>query len=74
MMRPLYYVVSALSLLSVFALHFIWPQALFLLVIIIPYICLGIYDIYFTSHNVLINYLVIDHIRYIVEFIQPEVQ
>lgn len=73
-MRAVFYIISAISLLLVFTLHFYWRPALYLLIVIIPYIVIGIYDIYFTTHNVLINYPVIGHLRYMLEFIRPEVQ
>lgn len=73
-MRKAFYWLSVLSLLLVMGLQFIWPHAWYLLIIIIPYIAIGIYDIYFTTHNVLHLYPVIGHLRYMFEFIRPEIQ
>lgn len=50
-----------------------WPSVLWFLIIVIPYIALGIYDMTHL-HNILRNYPVIGHLRYLFEFIRPEIQ
>ena len=47
--------------------------ALYALIVVLPLIALGMYDIA-SSHNVLSNYPVIGHLRYIMEFISPEIR
>jgi len=74
MMRRVFFIVSFLSLLAIGLIYFIWPPVLYFLILLIPYIAVGIYDVYFTTHNVLRIYPVIGHFRYIFEFIRPEIQ
>ncbi len=72
-MRKFFYFSSVLSLLAVALLSLFWPHALWLLCIIIPYIALGLYDLS-THHNILRNYPVLCHFRYMFEFVRPEIQ
>jgi len=74
MMRRLFFYTSFASLLLVFLLQFIWPPAPYILIIVIPYILLGIYDAFISTHNVLRLYPVVGHFRYMFEFIRPEIQ
>lgn len=73
MVRLLFYVFAILSIAFVFIGSFFWPNIHILLFFIIPIILLGIYDIR-SKHNVLRNYPVIGHLRYMFEFIRPEIQ
>ena len=73
-MRWLYYTISIVSSLLVFIIYQFWPPIIYALFIIIPYILIGIHDIRSVSHTVLRNYPVIGHLRYILEFIRPEIQ
>jgi len=73
-MRWLYYTISIVSSLLVFIIYQFWPPVIYALFIIIPYILIGIHDIRSVSHTVLRNYPVIGHLRYILEFIRPEIQ
>ncbi|MDF2368501.1 FMN-binding glutamate synthase family protein [Sneathiella sp.] len=72
--RKIFFAISALGLLLVFAIHFFWPPVVWFLWLLIPYIALGLYDMHFAEHNVLRNYPVIGHLRYALEFISPEIQ
>lgn len=40
----------------------------------IPYILIGLHDVFASKHAILRNYPVIGHLRYILEFIRPEIQ
>jgi len=73
MVRSIFYIFSILALLLVGILYPFWSHSLYLLIVIIPLIVLGIYDIN-CRHNVLRNYPVIGHLRYMFEFIRPEIQ
>lgn len=73
MVRTIFYFSAILALLLVAGLYPFWHQSLYLLIAIIPLILLGIYDIS-CRHNVLRNYPVIGHLRYMFEFIRPEIQ
>lgn len=73
MARKIFFWFSGLSLLAIGLIYFIWPPVLYFLFFIIPYIAIGVYDLN-TVHNVLRNYPVIGHLRYMFEFIRPEIQ
>jgi glutamate synthase domain-containing protein 2 len=61
--------VAILTIAHIYNIHFpiIW-------LFVLAFFALGIYDMYFTPHNVLRNYPVIGHFRYMLEFIRPEIQ
>ena len=73
MMRAVYYGVSALVLAVIGAVYVFWHPIAWLLVLAVPYILIGLYDIN-SPHNVLRNYPVIGHLRYMMEFISPEIR
>lgn len=50
-----------------------WQPALWLLIPVLGLVALGVYDI-LCKHNVLSNYPVIGHLRYMLEFIRPELR
>lgn len=72
--RKLFYFILILSLLAAFCLRPWWQESLYLLLLIIPYAALGFYDHFFSTHNVLRNYPVFGHVRYLFEFVRPEIQ
>lgn len=65
---------SAILLVFTIITSFFHPAFLLLLILVIPYIALGVHDMYFSTHNVLRNHPVIGHLRYLFEFIRPEIQ
>jgi hypothetical protein len=73
MWRIVFYFASAFALALDGILAIMYPSALYALIVIVPLIALGIYDIA-SSRNVLSNYPVIGHLRYIMEFISPEIR
>jgi len=73
MPRIIFYWISITALAAVAGLYWVWPPVLFLLLLVVPYIGIGIYDIR-SRHNVLGNYPVIGHLRYFFEFIAPELR
>ncbi|MDA3913772.1 MAG: FMN-binding glutamate synthase family protein, partial [Oleiagrimonas sp.] len=74
MLRLSFYILSVLSLLAVAILAPFYPGALYFLLLIIPLIGIGIHDVTRAHHNVLTNYPVIGHLRYMMEFISPEIR
>lgn len=72
-MRKVFYLLAIVSCLAITVLHFKWPAALWAFTIVIPLIALGVYDVN-SNHNVLRNYPIIGHLRYMFEFIRPEIQ
>ncbi|MCA0404397.1 MAG: FMN-binding glutamate synthase family protein [Proteobacteria bacterium] len=73
MWQRLFYLISLLIIILVAGLSLFWPSLVFLFFIIIPLILLGISDSQ-SHNNVLYNYPVIGHIRYLMEFISPEIR
>src|SRR5699024_1739599 len=73
MARTIFYWVSALAVLVTVALGLVWSWAWWVLAVVLLLIAVGIYDI-FSRHNVLTNYPVIGHLRYMLEFIRPELR
>lgn len=71
--RKLYFAFSFVSLALVAMIYFVWPPVLWYLAIILPIIILGIFDMH-STHNVLRLYPVVGHLRYMFEFIRPEIQ
>ena len=72
--RNIFFILSGISLFFTITLGLIWPATLWLLLLIIPLITLGIYDINQRRHTLLRNYPIIGHMRYILESIRPEIQ
>tara|TARA_B110000503_G_scaffold143697_1_gene247195 strand:+ start:323 stop:1897 length:1575 start_codon:yes stop_codon:yes gene_type:complete len=73
-MRYAYYIISVVSLLLVLAIYQIWTPIIWSLIIIVPYILIGIHDVFSIKHTILRNYPVIGHFRYMLELIRPEIQ
>lgn len=62
-------------ILSLFILRaFVWGHANWIPVLLAPLIVIGIYDLLQTKHTILRNFPVLGHIRFILEFIRPEIQ
>ena len=72
--RTMFFIISGVSLLLSTTLGLIWPPIWWLLLLIIPLVALGIYDISQHRHALLRNYPVIGHMRYVLESIRPEIQ
>jgi glutamate synthase domain-containing protein 2 len=73
MARRVFFIFTFLSLALITGCAFIWPPVLYFLIIVAPLIALGIYDLR-SHHNILKNYPVVGHLRYLFEFIRPEIQ
>ncbi|MEJ2058960.1 MAG: FMN-binding glutamate synthase family protein [Gammaproteobacteria bacterium] len=73
-MRIPYYFSLAVLWTGVAVLATFWRPALYGLWFVVPYTLLGLYDILLSNHNVLRNYPVIGHLRYMMEFISPEIR
>ena len=70
-----FYVISCfVGPLLILFLSWLWPPVLWLFVLVVPYILIGIYDITQIKRTVLRIYPVIGHIRYLFEYIRPEIQ
>jgi glutamate synthase domain-containing protein 2 len=60
--------------LLILVLSWFWPPVLWLFILVVPYIFIGLYDITQKKRTVLRIYPVIGHIRYLFEYIRPEIQ
>lgn len=73
-MAKTFFVWSAyISFIFVLLLSFIHIQFGYLFILVIPYIAIGVHDLY-STHNVLRNYPFLGHFRYMFEFVRPEIQ
>ncbi|WP_217272023.1 FMN-binding glutamate synthase family protein [Sphingopyxis sp. BSNA05] len=70
----LFFIVSIGGILAIALLQLLWPPILWLLLLLVPFILIGTYDLTIAKHNVLHNYPVIGHLRYMLEFISPEIR
>lgn len=72
--RKIYYGLTCIGLPLTLLIGLFWSPALWLLILLIPYAVVGLYDILTTKHNVLNNYPVLGHFRYMLEFVSPEIR
>ena len=73
MMRIVFYYVSAVLLVGVGLLAWAYPHAIYAVPFVVVFVAVGFHDIG-SPHNVLRNYPVIGHLRYMMEFISPEIR
>jgi len=73
MWQKQFYIIAVFVFLVLFGLTWVWPKSAYFFIILIPIFILGIVDT-FSLNNVLYNYPVIGHIRYLMEFISPEIR
>ncbi len=73
-MRNEFTVFSFFSLLIVTVIaYFWWPPIRWLLVVLIPLILLGIYEMSQTKHAIMRNFPILGRGRYIMEFLRPKI-
>ena len=73
-MRRQWYLGFGLVLLSFFLLLVMLHDTLWFLVLLTPLVLLGAYDILQKKRTILRNFPVLGHMRYILEFLRPEIQ
>lgn len=73
MVKRIYLAISVLSLTIIGLVAPLWPGVLYFLIIVTPFVTIGLFDIT-SSQNIRRNYPVIGHLRYLFEFIRPEIQ
>lgn len=74
MMRRVFYFTSLSGLAAICVGSVFWPPAVYFLIILIPYIVVGLVDVFSRKHTLLRNYPVVGHFRYLLESIRPEIQ
>ena len=68
------FIISATIILALLVTWtIIWPPAIWSMVIIVPIIIVGIYDMLQTKHSITRNFPVFGHIRFLLEEIRPEI-
>ena len=72
--RQYFPIISILVVAITLALGNLWAPFLWLFVVIVPVICLGVYDLFQVTHSVTRLYPVIGHFRYMLEKVRPEIQ
>jgi len=70
-MRTPFIVCSAIALLLVFLLGILWSPGFYLLVLVLPLICVGIYDMVQTEHSLWRNFPLISRGRWFMEWMRP---
>jgi len=73
-MRRQWYLGFGIVLVGVFLFLVMLHDAIWFCVVIIPLAALGIYDLVQKKHSILRNFPILGHMRYILEFLRPEVQ
>lgn len=73
-MRRQWYLGFGVILMLIMLRAVVWQHADWIPVLLIPLVIIWIYDITQTNHTILRNFPVLGHIRYILEFIRPEIQ
>jgi len=74
MVRKLFVILSLVVSLTTLILASFWPDAWWWFVIILPLIGLGLYDMVQRKHTIMRLYPVIGRLRYVFEYIRPEIQ
>ena len=73
-MRRKWFLGFGLILLSIFYIFLMLNDIRWFFGLLAPLIILGIYDYFQTKHSILRNFPVLGHIRFILEFIRPEIR
>ncbi len=64
MVRKFFAATSILLIAATIVLGIFWPRAFWLLVVILPLVALGLYDVVQRKHTILRIYPVIGHLRW----------
>ncbi|MDF1795540.1 MAG: FMN-binding glutamate synthase family protein [Coxiellaceae bacterium] len=73
-MRKAFYWSSLICLIAILVCGYFWPWVYYFFIPWVPITLIGVYDIHWSKHLVTRNYPVIGHLRYMFEFIRPEIQ
>jgi glutamate synthase domain-containing protein 2 len=70
-MRKLFIILSATLLLSIFLFSLIWKPILWFLILVLPLVILGIYDMFQKHHSISRNFPVVGRVRFLMETLRP---
>ena len=73
MVRNIFWAASLATLVGIGLLASRWPRAWLLLLLVLPIIARGAYDIVQTRHAILRNFPIVGHFRYLLEQVRPEI-
>ena len=73
MVRRIFLYFSLIIVVFVYVLCGIWPEAVWVLVIVLPVIVVGFADMFQTRHAIRRNFPIIGNFRYLLEFFRPEI-
>lgn len=71
--REQFILISAASLVGVGCISTVWKPILWTLIVILPLVLLGVYDLLQKQHSILRNFPVVGHFRYLLEEFRPEI-
>src|SRR5476651_2583053 len=72
-MRKLFIISSVIIVAMLTAWSLVWPPAVFSLVIVGPFIILGIFDLFQKKHSIVRNFPVFGHLRFLMEELRPKI-
>jgi glutamate synthase domain-containing protein 2 len=72
-MRKLFIISSVIIVAMLTAWSLIWPPAVFSLVVVGPFIILGIFDLFQKKHSIVRNFPVFGHLRFLMEELRPKI-
>lgn len=72
--RIWYYLISIIAIAAIVAISFVWEPVLWFMLLVGPLFLLGLYDILQSRRNILRNYPVWGHWRYLLLLIRPQIQ
>ncbi|NKI26648.1 FMN-binding glutamate synthase family protein [Arenibacter sp. 6A1] len=71
--REKFLVISALTLVVITGIAFIWTPILWVLLLVGPLVFMGLFDIFQKKHTIRRNFPLIGRFRYVLESIRPEI-
>jgi glutamate synthase domain-containing protein 2 len=74
MVRLFFLFSSVVALSTIGVVDYFWPPILYALIIVLPFVIIGMVDLLQRRQSLLRNYPVIGHGRYLLESIRPEIQ
>lgn len=72
-MRNEFLLFAFISLAAIVGIYFIWPPVLWFLILLVPVLMLGFYDMYIARHNIMRNFPIIGHGRFLMEELRPKI-
>ncbi len=72
-MRNEFLFFSIITLGAIIGISFIWPPVWWFLILILPIILLGLYDMFISKHPIMRNFPVLGHGRFLMEELRPKI-